>query len=191
MELLFKVTEQIIEHLTTEKKVVANSKNYLKCKFEFSEEWQGVTKTAIFTAATGKAFEYILENDACVIPYEVIDYPHFTVSVFGGDLITVNSVSVNVLKSGYKEGEIPKNPTPDVYSQILQMVDEAISRQPQIGVNNNWWIWDAKNKNYIDTGVSAEGYVPKRGVDYWTPEDKQTVKLYIDEQIGFALEADY
>lgn len=122
LELLFKVTEQIIEHLTEDKKVVANSKNYLKCKFEFSEEWQSVTKTAIFTAASGKAFEYILENDACVIPYEVINFPHFTVSVFGGDLITVNSVSVNVLKSGYKEGETPKPPTPDVYSQILEKV---------------------------------------------------------------------
>ena len=131
MELRFKVNEQIIEHLTKDKNVVANSKNYLSAQFEFSEEWKDIPKTAIFTAATGKAFKMVLENDACPVPHEVIKSPHFTVSVFGGDLITANVAVVNVIKSGYKDGETSQPPTPDVYAQIL----DKMTHTEEIAVN--------------------------------------------------------
>lgn len=182
MELLFRVKEQIIEHLTTDKKVVANSRNYLKCKFEFCEDWKGVIKTAIFTAATGDIFNVILENDACTIPYEVINYPHFTVSVFGGDLITVNRATVDVLKSGYAKGETPKEPTPDVYTQIINITKDAIKHQPMIGLNKNWFVWDIEKKEYVDTGVRAEVIISQATGDSKTEvmSQKATTEALVD-----------
>lgn len=121
MLLEFSVNKQIITR-TDDNKVVENSKNYLYCKFSFSDEWETITKTAIFISAKGEVFNVILEDDACLIPWEVIKYPHFSISVFGGDLITANKVVIPVVKSGYAEGETPSEPTPDVYEQIIKMI---------------------------------------------------------------------
>ncbi len=176
MLLEFSVNRQIITR-TDENKVVEKSKNYLYCKFNFSDEWEAIIKTAIFTSAKGETFNVILEEDACSIPFEVIEYPHFTVSVFGGDLITANKVVVSMIKSGYAEGKTPSKPTPDVYQQILNSV-----KTPYIGDNGNWYIWDIENRVFVDSGYKAQGDTPKKGVDYWTPEDKKEITNYIDEQ---------
>lgn len=43
---------------------------------------------------------------------------------------------------------------------------------PHIGANGNWWIGDT------DTGRPSRGepgYTPQRGVDYWTPDDVQSM----------------
>ena len=48
------------------------------------------------------------------------------VSAFCGDLHTANIAVVPVEKTGYKSGETPKDPTPDVYDQLAKMVQEAV-----------------------------------------------------------------
>lgn len=124
MQLDFNVEEQTL-HLVSLKKVVADSVDYLTCKFTFSEDWDGVTKSATFFPTKGEPYTQILEDDGCVVPHEVIKTPLFKVSVFGGDLITTNKVIVGVVESGYVIGETPKPPTPDVYAQILNKVSES------------------------------------------------------------------
>lgn len=123
MQLEFNVQNQIITRVD-DSKPVAKSKKYLFCKFNFCDDWQGITKTAIFTSAGGKVFTVLLKDDSCEVPPEVIEYPHFSVSVFGGDRITANRVSVDVIRSGYTTGETPKPPTPDIYAQILKAISE-------------------------------------------------------------------
>lgn len=118
MQLEFKIEEQTLS-LTSKQNVVADSLNYLTCKFTFSEEWNGLIKTAVFVSNTDEVFSTILADDACSVPYEVIESPSFRVSVFGGNRITTNIVTVNVTESGYMEGDTPSEPTPDVYTQIL------------------------------------------------------------------------
>ena len=176
MQLEFSVNKQIITRID-ENKVVEKSKNYLYCKFNFSNEWEEIIKTAIFTSAKGEIFNVILEEDACLIPFEVIEYPHFTVSVFGGDLITANKVVVSMIKSGYASGKTPSKPTPDVYQQILNSV-----KTPYIGENGNWYIWDIEKKVFVDSGYKSQGDTPEKGVDYWTPTDKAEITEYVDEQ---------
>ena len=100
---------------------VANSKNYLYAEFEFSSEWTGA-KTAIFN--NGTAYEVILEDNKCLVPWEVITPQGFSVSVFCGDRITANKSFVQVLASGYQEGETPEPPTPTVYEQIIAKQDD-------------------------------------------------------------------
>lgn len=182
--------------------VVGDSKNYLTASFSFSDEWTGII-TAVFDHG-GHAYCVMLgEDNTCTVPWEVIKPPYFTVSVFCGDLITANVVSVAVEKSGYKEGKTPTPPTPDVYAQILNSV-----KAPYIGENGNWFVWDAESKAFVDTGVraigsegpqgekgekgdtgaqgeaGADGYTPQKGVDYWTEEDKAEIKTYVDESMG-------
>ena len=178
MQLEFKINEQFITHENPEKNVVANSVNYLTCKFAFSEDWDGIIKTAVFVSANGNIYNVILDEcGSCTVPYEVIEHPHFTVSVFGGDRITANKVVVKVSKSGYMAGKTPSEPTPDVYTQILNSI-----KSPYVGENGNWYIWDVDKRDFVDSGYKAQGNTPEKGVDYWTYEDKAEVKGYIDGQ---------
>lgn len=36
------------------------------------------------------------------------------------------------------------------------------------------------------SGPGKNGYTPQRGKDYWTEEDKQEIRDYVDEQVGEA-----
>lgn len=122
MQLDFNVNEQTLTWVNKEKTPVADSVKYLTAKFTFSEDWNGVIKSATFFPVNGEPFTQTLEGDGCVVPHEVIKAPLFKVSVFGGELITTNKVIISVIESGYAKGQTPKPPTPDVYSQILEKV---------------------------------------------------------------------
>ncbi|MBO4941691.1 MAG: hypothetical protein J6D15_05770 [Clostridia bacterium] len=173
--LCFNIKNQIIER-TDDFKVVADSRNYLTAHFSFSEEWEGDI-VAIFGNGT-QFYNVILSDNACTVPWEIIKAPFFTVSAVCGDRITANSVMVDVEKSGYVEGETPKEPTPEVYEQIL-----SSTKAPYISENGNWCAWDSNKKTFVDTGVNAEGYIPQRGTDYWTEDDKAEIKGYVDDAI--------
>ncbi|MBO4433042.1 MAG: hypothetical protein J5852_05875 [Clostridia bacterium] len=117
--------------------VVSNSVKYLKIRFEFSNDWSGYTKTAIFhneytdTTVTvlmvsGETL-YIGEN-TCLVPHEVIKSPEFTVSVcgvFGESTITSDAKKIIVHESGYRQGETPAEPTPSEYERIAQIAATA------------------------------------------------------------------
>lgn len=130
---------------------VADSKNYLYADFEFSEEWQGEV-VAVFGGADGKFYDIIVEENRCLVPWEVIKAPFFTVSVFCGDLLTSNIARVDVEKSGYAEGQPRQEPTPDIYNQIL-----SSNMPPYIGENGNWYVWDKEQKIYGDSGQPSRG----------------------------------
>lgn len=67
-------------------------------KFEFifkTEDWNSVTKTAVFSYK-GKNYEVQLDAyNQCTVPKEAIHDPCFKVSVYGGGLIT-NTVKIPV-----------------------------------------------------------------------------------------------
>ncbi len=103
--------------------VVADSKNYLMVHFSFDSDWEDVGKTAVFTGQN-QVFHVLLEQDSCLVPFEVIQAPGFTISVFGGDLITANLVEIPVEASGLAEGQVPAEPTPDIYSQLVEQLSK-------------------------------------------------------------------
>lgn len=126
-QLSFSVSNQLITRKDSFKPV-AKSKNYLYAAFEFlTEEWTGY-KTAIFRNPDG-AYEVILDgNDECLVPWEILDseYGEFYVSVFCGDLVTANKARVRLYASGYGDDlESSQDPTPSVYAQILEALDDA------------------------------------------------------------------
>jgi hypothetical protein len=124
--LRFDVNNQTIKRVD-DFKVVANSRNYLYAEFNFlTDDWDGKTKTALFTS-NKLTKQVVLDNrNSCLVPWEVLQKEGFLeVSLFGGDLITVNVAKVRVNESGYREGTEPEPPTPDVYSQIIEDVDNV------------------------------------------------------------------
>ncbi len=163
------VNKQIITR-TDELRVVADSQNYLKAEFVFSEEWTEPV-TAVF-GYDGAFYNVLLEDNMCTVPWEVIKAPFFTISVFCGDRITANMVQVSVEKSGYSDGDESRAATPDVYTTLIQLSEETKNIAQSV-------------RDDADNGVfdGTDGYTPQREVDYWTDEDKAEIKSYVDEAI--------
>lgn len=128
--------------------VVAESIDYLKARFSFSADWDGVIKTAIFKTADRKSVYHVIldENGICTVPSEVIHAPMFRVSVFGGSRITANEVEVLCDVSGYAEGEFPGDPAPDIHEQILLEIAKKVSKVEGMDLSQNSYTNEEKEK---------------------------------------------
>lgn len=121
----FNVSGQRIERI--DKIVpVAKCRNLYNAHFNFlTEEWTG-TKTAIFSQGDYSKSMLIDENGECEVPWEFFDTELDTygyVSVFCGDLVTANQADIRIKKSGYHDSDASVPPTPDVYQQIIEKID--------------------------------------------------------------------
>lgn len=108
---------------------VAKCRNLYIAHFDFStDDWTGI-KTALFSQG-GYNKSQILDDDGdCLIPWEFFDSEKDTigyVSVYCGDLVTANRSVVRIIKSGYTNSDASVPPTPDVYQQILDKLEDAI-----------------------------------------------------------------
>ena len=120
------VNGQII-HYVSFNDIVADSVNYLQCRFTFTEDWGEGVKYCLFydsdrtkkpvkatvVKGNGENFWY------CTVPHEVIHSPCFHVSVYDDGsnteqssvMITTNMVKIDVRDSGYdKEPDAPLQP---------------------------------------------------------------------------------
>lgn len=117
-------TDQVLK--ITEAPVVASGgKNEVKVEFSFCEKWDGFTKTAVFYRDIEEPYYALLNSeDVCVVPWEVYtEAGTFYFSVFGDKeetRRTSTTVRYKVKESGLPEGAVASDPTPDVYSQILE-----------------------------------------------------------------------
>lgn len=112
---------------------IADSVMFEKISFNFPDTWNGYDKTAVFRNGEAKISVVLNEDNAlctgeneCYVPYEVIKAPQFTVSVFGvsGDSrVTTPQVRVMVRESGYGEGDMPSEPTPTQYEQLVSLAN--------------------------------------------------------------------
>lgn len=157
MNTIFCVHNQVITRTDTNV-IVADSRNYLQATFIFSEEWNGKEKTAIFIH-DDKAYHVLLENDKCLVPWEVIKPGALSVSVFAGDLITTNACITSIKDSGYTDGTKPSDPTPTIYEQIMKKLDEI----------------QAGTVNPDEIAKAVEKYLQEHPVETLTEEDVQRI----------------
>ena len=160
LKLNFNLRHQAITLLNPGTIVATDSKNYLVANFNFiSDDWE-YPLTAVFTSDVEKIPYTILvgqseelEENECFIPWEVLQSSgNVYVSVFCGDLHTTNTVKFKVVKSGYTEGEIPPPPTPTIYEQILQALD---NKQPMLTAGENITITE---ENVISASSVSNDY---------------------------------
>ena len=83
-----KLLEFTIRGQTIQKKdffepLYKGTKGYLKCKFNFQDPWDDLTKIAVFHFNGEEEARYLDENDICNIPDAVADCNKFTVAACG------------------------------------------------------------------------------------------------------------
>src|SRR5574344_587504 len=120
----FNVNGQIISRNEKDTTLLSDSIDLIKARFNFSPEWQGYTKTAIFKSSTKRPYSRVLVDDACMVPPEAIKKSKYmSVSVFGvsgTQLITATDQIVPLTPSGYTDDSIVSPaPTENIYQQIV------------------------------------------------------------------------
>ena len=103
------------------------TREYLRAEFDFSEEWDGMTKTAFFRGADGENHPKLLEDDTCIVPTEALAAPgRVGVSVSGtlGETVITTDIKSFTLPATLSGGT-PFDPEPTVWQKILDKVDET------------------------------------------------------------------
>lgn len=173
MYIEFDVRHQTISR-TDDFKAAANSKNYLKARFTFSEEWEGLEQTAVFSTNNGKHISVLIVDGECPVPWEVLRGREFFVGVFAGDMITTTVARVPV-EAGVNVNATPGvQPTPSAYELLVARVEDALRKGPRIGSNENWWVWDATVGDFVDTGAYSRGLTPRIINNTWWVGDMDT-----------------
>lgn len=130
-------------------KIAAGNKKSVTLHVDFSSNWDGYGKSAVFYTEKNKTpYECVLSDGECLVPVEVLANPGMVFIGVRGVNSDDNSVKVATLVryrivDGAPEGEgIPIEPTPDVYQQLLTAygkADEAVAteraeRQAEVAV---------------------------------------------------------
>lgn len=116
----FEVKDRVINRIGNFVNTVGDNSDY-EAEFLFDSEWDGHIKTARFIKS-GKYVEQILENDRCLIPVEVLKHGYLKVGVFTSEM-TTTQCEVFIRPSIKQDNGVTAEPTPDVYSQIISMIE--------------------------------------------------------------------
>ena len=103
MELQFSVNGQFIKRLDN-LEIVSDSIGFITASFTFSDDWDTLTKVAIFKQGDVAA-EVELTADACIVPSAVMTTNRDVIvgvyALDGTDMITTNTARVRCYKSIY------------------------------------------------------------------------------------------
>lgn len=105
--------------------ITSGSVNVYDVLFEFSADWEGLEKTAVFRAG-GKAVSVLLDDTGkTTIPWEAMTTPgvRLEAGVYGarGEEVVLPTVwaDLGYIQTGAKPGEGTRPPTPDLWEQEL------------------------------------------------------------------------
>lgn len=92
-------------------------------KFAFDAEWADhAMKTARFIKSNKEYFDVVFNGSECAMP--IIDNtPYVRIGVYAGNLCTTTAAIVNAQRSILCGSGVPAEPDPDVYSQIMERID--------------------------------------------------------------------
>ena len=119
--------------------VTSGSANAYQLRFEFSPEWEGLAKTAIFQAGCAEK-SVALAGGACTIPQEVLKEPGYFLMAgvcgrMGEDLVmpTVWADLGAIRMGAVHEGETPDTPSGGGTSDHRELTNRDAGEQHPIG----------------------------------------------------------
>lgn len=105
--------------------VTSGSVNVYKVQFEFSPDWNGMERVAVFTAGRKSVSVLLDENGCCTIPWEVLYQPKVKLfcGVYGkkGGTMVLPTVYADLdwILTGVEPGSTSRPATPDLWQQEL------------------------------------------------------------------------
>ena len=172
----FDVKNQIICY-GEQNQTVADSINYLRCRFTFTDDWKN-NKYCVFYGAEDEnkpiSIPLVLDEDGgyyCTAPHEIIKPPFFKLSVYceeNGVLITSGMQKVHVRPSGYSDDTREPDPAPPLneYMRVSTKNDE--SGAPFIRQNGGILEFSKNGFDWTAVKAAPSENIIQSGV--WTPE---------------------
>lgn len=190
----FTIRDKVMNHVSGNPYYVCGNSDYV-VQLDMDEEWEFAIFTAIIKWKDSDEIEHraVREfvGDAFVFP-RINDAQYAYIGIYAGDKHTTTS-GIVACRQSITSGDPPEEPpTPDVYDQIMELVNQALNRNkpPYIGANKHWYEWDADVGDFVDTGISAEGESGRAGMSpyiganfHWYVGDPVT-QTYFDTGIN-------
>ena len=177
--LKFLVSGQKIE--TVEREVIASDQiAFVNIHFVFEGDWKRFHKVVQFTQCSS-TYNRVLATDgtSCLLPSE-LHAGAVKMSVFGYDAdnteglrATTVPVTLNIRESGFVGDDPPIPPTPDLYTQLLQKINENGGANGRDGVDGK------DGRDGVDGKDGRDGVDGKDGKD--GADGKSAYDLAVDE----------
>lgn len=131
-------------YLANMSNVASGGINETKIKFDFCPLWDDFGKVAIFYCNEDTVYNVVINNNECVVPYEVlVSSGKFYFGVFGtneeGIRRTSDILACKVVKGAFIERQEPEAPTPDIYEQILALYAKSMQDNEAFCHNNKYF----------------------------------------------------
>ena len=152
---------------------VCGNSDYI-VKFTFDSEWADHTaKTARFIKINKEYIDVIFTGDRCTMP--IIDNtPYVRIGVYAGNLCTTTAATVNAQRSILCGSGTPANPPDDVYTQLMEHMDEIIASGGVSDEVITGAVRDYLDENPVTGGATAEEAAQieanKRAIENMSPE---------------------
>lgn len=117
--------------------ITSGSVNVYQVRFEFSEDWNGLKKTAVFRSGLVSRSVRLNDDGETIIPWEVLESPgiYLHAGVYGekNDNVVLPTVWVvlGMVLTGASPGESSKPPTPELWEQALSRKGDNLSLSGQ------------------------------------------------------------
>lgn len=126
-------------HLTRRSRepLTSGSVGVYRVRFEFSEDWAGLTRTAVFKAGPESRSVLLDGSGECGIPWEVLAVHGRELSAGvcgtrGGEVVLPTTwASLGVIQKGAAPGEPAQPPTPDLWEQELARKGDKLDYTPE------------------------------------------------------------
>lgn len=123
--------------------------------FDFDDEWaEHDTKTARFIAGDSKYQDVVFQGVECPVPV-ISDTYKIKVGVYAGNLRTTTPAIISAKKSILCGGGLPADPAPDVYAQIMSMLDGGQGGGSGGGVTH-YEVLESRLRHYTVGSVPGE-----------------------------------
>jgi len=144
----------------------SGSVNVYQARFEFSPDWDGLTRTAVFKAGAVSRSVLLGESGECIVPWEVLEKPNIQLRVGvcgtrnGEEVLPTIWADLGTILEGAATGEDARPPTPDLWQQELAGKGDALEYD---GLNLSLMSGDKPLSTVQIAGGGEGGYVPVPG----------------------------
>ena len=116
--------------------ITSGSANVYRARFEFSGDWDGLTRVAVFRVGVDEKSVLLDDTDQCTIPWEVLQKPMalLQVGVYGtrngNTVLPTIWTNLGTVLPGASPGEASSPPTPDLWEQALARKQDKLTGLP-------------------------------------------------------------
>lgn len=150
----------------------------LQIRFDFSPEWDGLAKTAVFHGS-GKQRDVLLTGDVCTVPWETLTDAgkSLTVGIYGtnGENVVIPTIyaTIGIIKSGADpSGDPALPPSPSVVDQILAAGQDALALIASMQGGEPGQIWTRFEDGTYGWADAQTGSMDHRELEYRDADDQ-------------------